>query len=121
MRSVFFVIAGLVAGFVGGVLGARLTLHREQALSEQVVRARSFELLDEAGQAISYWGIDNNKNAVLAFGSHWPTTKVRGGSPSGHPPGRLEDLANQRVAIGVIDEGRLQCVTASGLLCSAFR
>jgi len=53
------------AGFVGGVLGTRLTRTGEDSRAERVVRARSFELVDEAGKVISFWGGDKREQTVL--------------------------------------------------------
>jgi len=100
MKQTAFVAAALVAGFVGGVLGERLAYTRRRVQPEQIVRARSFELVDETGRAISYWGIDSRNYAVLAFGSYWPPDKTgRGGQ---HPTLPLDDPNNQRATIGVI-------------------
>jgi hypothetical protein len=71
-----------------------------------VVRARSFELVDEAGKAISYWGIDKGSNAVLAFGSRRPTTPARAGRQPGKFPLELDDPQKQLVAFGLLgDDG----------------
>lgn len=96
MRQALFVVAALLAGFVGGILGTRVTRARERQRPEEVVRARGFELVNEAGQAISYWGIDKGENAVLAFGN--------GRALPGHPLG-LEDPHNQLGAIGLVGGG----------------
>jgi hypothetical protein len=98
MKQTFFVAAALLAGFLGGIVGTRVARTREQPNFEPVVRARSFELVDEAGRAISYWGIDKSENAVLAFGSNRPMSR------GGHPGLALDDPRNQRSAIGVIDD-----------------
>ena len=104
MRQVFLVGAALFAGFVGGILGTGVMHTREQSHPDRVVRARSFELMNEAGQAISFWGVDNAGNAVLAFGSNWPETPGGGSAPPGRTHPRLDDRHNQRAAIGVIDD-----------------
>lgn len=100
MKQTAFIVAALLAGFVGGILGTLATRSSEQAHPAQLVRARSFELVDEAGQAISYWGIDKEDNAVLAFGSHWPPDKT--GRSGKHPIVPLDDPQNQRAVIGVL-------------------
>lgn len=102
MKQVFLVAAALAAGFLGGILGSRVSRVSEKPRTEQVVRARSFELVDEAGRAISYWGVDKGDNAVLAFSSHWDDAPPKGGGPSDHAPGRLQDPDNQRIVMGVI-------------------
>ena len=102
MKQIFVIVAALLAGFVGGIFGTLVTRGREQPRTERVVRARSFELVDKTGKAISYWGIDKGNNAVLAFGSHWPMPPAGGGGS--HPLAGLDDPDNQRAAIGVIDD-----------------
>jgi hypothetical protein len=100
MKQTILIVAALLAGFVGGVLGTRVEHTREQARPEQVVRARSFEMVDGAGRVISYWGIDKRDHAVLAFGSYWPPDKTgRGDGPPTLPP---DDPDNQRVVVGVL-------------------
>jgi hypothetical protein len=104
MKQILTVAAALAAGFFGGLLGTQVTHIREQARPEAVVRAHRFELVDEAGQAISYWGVDKGQNLVLAFGSHWPASLP--GEPA-HParyPAALDDPENQRAAIGVMED-----------------
>jgi hypothetical protein len=100
MKQTILILAALLAGFVGGVLGTRVERAREQSRPEQVVRARSFEMVDEAGRAISYWGIDKRDHAVLAFGSYWPPDKTAKGAQ--HPILPPDDPDNQRVAVGVL-------------------
>jgi hypothetical protein len=94
MKQIFLIMAALLAGFVGGVLGARVS----RVGSQQVVRARSFELVNEAGQAISFWGVDRGQNIVLTFGSRGP---FRGSALPARPPGDLKDSDNQMAAIGL--------------------
>ena len=86
MKQVLTLAAALVAGFFGGLLGTQVAYIREQARPEAIVRARSFELVDEAGQAISYWGVDKGQNLVLAFGSHLARAAAWRTRPSGPPP-----------------------------------
>jgi hypothetical protein len=96
MRAISVIVAALVAGFVGGILGARMGRTSEQG-PRRIVRARSFELVDAAGQAISFWGVDQGDNAVLAFGS-------RGLAPGGARPRSigLANPDNQLTAIGLL-------------------
>jgi hypothetical protein len=103
MRQIFVIGGALFAGFIGGLLGTMAIRTRVQPNIEQVIRARSFELVDERGQTISFWGVDQGNTAILAFGSHWP--KISGdGSIPGPPSLGLADPHNQRVAIGVTDD-----------------
>jgi hypothetical protein len=65
MKQTVVITAAMLAGFVGGVLGTLTTRAFERTRAEQTVRARSFELLDQTGKAISYWGV--NKEALPAI------------------------------------------------------
>jgi hypothetical protein len=71
VRQSLLIAAALLAGFIGGMLGTRVERAREQSHPDQVIRARSFELVNDKGRAISYWGVDKRHNAVLAFGGQW--------------------------------------------------
>lgn len=102
MKPTFLIVAALLAGFIGGILGARVARTHGLAHPEQAIRARSFELVDEEGRAISFWGVDKGQNTVLAFAGHWP--KQPSGRGGGHPPLPLDDPHNQRATIGVIDD-----------------
>lgn len=104
MKQILIIGASLIAGFVGGILGTLVTHSTRQGPQEPVIRARSFELMDESGKVISYWGIDKNQYAVLAFGSYWPKGRPGGGHGSGQPQLDLADPANQRAAFGVVDD-----------------
>lgn len=97
MKQIVVTVAALLAGFVGGILGTLVIPTREQSHPGQVVRARSFELVNESGQAISYWGVDEGENAVLAFG--------RGGAPGGDPRLGLRNPHKQLAAIGLVHGG----------------
>jgi hypothetical protein len=87
----------LFAGFLGGIVSMRIARTGDGDI-KQVIRARSFELVDAAGQAISFWGVDNRDNAVLAFGS-------RGLAPGGARPRStplgLTNPDNQLAALGL--------------------
>ncbi len=102
MKQTLLIVAALLAGFVGGVLGTRVALAHRERPPEQVVRAHRFELVNESGQTISYWGVDRADNAVLAFGSRWPASSGGPNDPSGRPPQPLDNPHNQQMAIGVI-------------------
>jgi hypothetical protein len=68
MKPLIVVVTALFAGFAGGVVGTLAVRPREQPRIEQVVRARSFELVDKNGSALSYWGVDKQDNVVqVAF------------------------------------------------------
>lgn len=103
MKPIMIIVAAVLGGFVGGIAGAGIFHIHERSQSERLLRARSFELVDETGQVISYWGVDKSENAVLAFGDHWPKTPNGTGGLSNQIAQRLDDPDNQRAAIGVID------------------
>lgn len=91
------ILGALAAGFVGGVVGARVAGTGERD-PRAVVRARSFELVNETGQTISFWGVDNIQHAVLAFGSRGLV--VDRAHPSGMPA-ELRNPDNQLTAFGL--------------------
>lgn len=71
-----------MAGFFGGILSSRVMPIREHT-GREVIRARSFELVNETGEVISLWGVDQGQNAILAFASRgfgMNTVKERGQS-----------------------------------------
>ncbi len=95
MRQILTIVIALFAGFLGGIIGSRVDGARERS----IVRAHSFELLNDAGEAISFWGIDNiGQTATLAFGS-----RGRGlAGSSGHDaPGGITNPDNQLISIGL--------------------
>lgn len=98
MKQIVVVVASLVAGFIGGIVGSRSMPPREQATPSNLIRARGFELVDEAGQAVSFWGLNSHNTAELVFGSHWSQPPAKGRPDR---PLALRDEDNQRLAIGV--------------------
>ena len=100
MKQLYLILGAFVAGFFGGVLGTRMGSSGEQD-PKAVVRARGFEVLDEHGQTISFWGVDQGQNAVLAFGSRG--FAPGGARPHNTPPG-LSNPDNQLAAIGLLGE-----------------
>jgi len=96
MKTITVVLIGLGAGFAGGILATGVMRTREQLVEQPILRTRSFELINEAGQTISYWGIDKGQNAVLAFG--------KAGTLPDHPGIAAGDPRKQRLAVGLIDD-----------------
>ena len=102
MKSVLTIAAALLAGFLGGVVGTRLTRGSGEPRTEHTLRARSFELVDETGKVISFWGVDKGKQTVLAFRSRRP---VPSEGAEGMPRSAgLDDPLNQGTAIGMIED-----------------
>jgi hypothetical protein len=101
MKQTTLILVALIAGFVGGVLGTRISQAGWERRSQTLLRAQAFELVDETGNTISYWGIDKRNYAVLAFGSQRPV-----GSTGGRDYSRVDmtNPHNQRATIGVIDD-----------------
>jgi hypothetical protein len=95
----------LVAGFIGGIAGTLAVLHHDKAVPQESLRAREFELVDEAGQVVSIWGIDQYHNPLLAF---TPSGVRKEERPyvgfSGHKLS-LDDRESQRVGIGLTGDG----------------
>lgn len=101
MNQTVVIGAAFVAGLAGGFVGARLNSIGTETPSK-VVRARSFELVNEKGQAISFWGIDRTGSLVLAFGRRPDNiVEVEGAIPPGQYPPGLENPENQLTAIGL--------------------
>jgi len=97
MKYLITTTVALIAGFVGGLLGARAPRSGDPGTKE-VIRARSFEVVNEVGQVISYWGVDEGDNLVLTFGSRGPS---KGGALHGRPPLDLKNRENQLTALGL--------------------
>jgi hypothetical protein len=107
MKQIMIIAVSLLAGFGGGVVGARLTRAAEGDRPPRVVRARSFELVDETGKAISIWGVSKQGHALLAFMDY----ESEQGEKQEHSPG-LDDPLKLRTAIGVA--GSLSFLTFRG-------
>jgi hypothetical protein len=97
MKTILLIAGALIAGFVGGMAGSRAISSSDQ-IPKQVVRARSFELVNEAGQVISYWGIDKGGNLVLTFGSRGP---IERSGLKGRPVLDLREMDNQLTTVGL--------------------
>jgi hypothetical protein len=102
VKQIIVVGAALAAGFFGGVTSTFVLRGYLQPRPEQVVRARSFELVDRSGRVISYWGIDKGQSVVLAFGSRPDTRLAEGAARPIHAPLGLYNPANQLAAIGLL-------------------
>ncbi len=96
MKNTPVIAAALFAGFVGGILGTSVMHIREQSLPNRVIRARSFEVVDEKGRPISYWGVDKLHDVVLAFGGQWDPKRYV------ERTGDLTDPSNQGAMIGMV-------------------
>jgi hypothetical protein len=85
MKYLFLVLAALAAGAVGGSIGTYAVLVHERERPEQVIRAHRFELVNERGQAVSFWGAGPQGYTELAFGRpQEATTKPdKAASPTG--------------------------------------
>jgi hypothetical protein len=105
MRQFFSILAAVVAGFIGGYVGSRLTRPHESSQPEQVIRARSFELINDAGQVSSYWGVDKGKNVVLVFGSERSAKTDRNHGDAKKNAAALDAPDDQRTAIGLMPSG----------------
>jgi len=92
----------LLLGCVGGVGGTLLVLRHEVQIVQPVVRAPSFELIDDKGNAVSRWGIDQYHNPLMAFA---PSGYGAPSSSSGKSLS-LDDRGTQRVAIGLSGDAR---------------
>jgi hypothetical protein len=102
MKQILLISACLVAGFTGGVVSTRVVHTNERSGAAEVIRARSFELVDKTGRAISFWGVDKDDDVVLAFGARSEVAQYMGRTrvPGLGPPG-LKNPRNQLAAIGL--------------------
>ena len=87
MRTLSLVLAAL-AGFIGGAAASRLRPVHAQGPGAEVLRSRSFVLLDSAGRKRGEWIVDSSGKPLLrmfdAFGRViW---EARGGPQLIHQP-----------------------------------
>jgi hypothetical protein len=104
VRQIVFIAAALIAGFVGGVLGNRTSYFSRRSQVPDLVRAHRFELLNEDGQPISYWGVDKGQNVVLAFARNGGANQAPIGAVAVQPHRPLDDPHGQRVSIGLLGD-----------------
>jgi len=102
VKQTILIVTALLGGFVGGIAATIVLRGYAQPRPEQAVRARSFELVDDTGRVISYWGIDKGQNVVLAFGSRPGTQLAEGAARPVHAPDGLYSPENQLAAIGLL-------------------
>jgi len=98
MKAIILVITAFLAGLVGGIVGARLAASPSKR-QEATIRARSFELVNDAGTTVAVWGFDRRKYPVLAFGDPDAVADARRKTLASGSD--LADPHNQRVAIGI--------------------
>ncbi len=63
-EAVLLLTAGAL-GFVGGSLARQRSAAADA--SPQVIRASRFELVDESGRVVAFWGHDDYRHTVIAF------------------------------------------------------
>lgn len=80
MKNLYVVLAALIAGAVGGAISTYAVLAHQHGRPESVIRALRFELVDEAGQPIAFWGTDSTGYEVLTFGPDANAVGARGGN-----------------------------------------
>ena len=64
-RNVLFLALASLFGFIGGTV--QTWLRPAQTAAPAVVRATRFELVDDSGRLISFWGFDGRKHLVFTF------------------------------------------------------
>jgi hypothetical protein len=101
MKPFVTLVLALSTGLVGGFIGARIAVVTERTATEQVVRARKFELVDGTGRPLSYWGIDQDNYAVLAFGWYAPGIAPGSADAPRSFSGGLANPRNQSLVLGV--------------------
>ncbi len=95
MKTIFVTVIALFAGFVGGVFGSRYSAGIEQSRTQHVIRARSFELVDQKGKTVSIWGMNKQGHTLLAFLGSDSTP----GENDEHSVG-LDDVTKLRASFG---------------------
>ena len=106
MRHFLFILTAALAGFTGGFVGVRAANG-----PETIIRARSFELVDEEGRVVSFWGIDQRRQAVLAFGARG--FALDGVRPKGDPAGLRNP--NHQLAVFGLQDNDSPMLTMSGV------
>jgi hypothetical protein len=101
VKQVVLIAAALLAGFIGGVLGNRANYFSRKSQPSDLIRAHRFELLNEAGQPVSYWGVDQGNDVVLAFARHGDANQAPVGAVAVQPLRPLDEPSGQRIAIGL--------------------
>jgi hypothetical protein len=98
------ILVAAMAGFVGGTVAARSGNASAQTKGSELVRATRFELTNDAGQTLAFWGVDDRKNTVLAFGRREDV--MAGANPLlGRRTDNLRDYKDELVAIGMYVDG----------------
>jgi hypothetical protein len=102
MKNTLLILAAVVAGFIGGFVGAITARLPGPLQVPEVVRAHSFEVINATGEVSSYWGIDADRELVLAFGrtNSAETDKQTTASAKSISGPKNPDL--QRAAIGLL-------------------
>ena len=67
MKHALLILMALIAGAAGGAVGAYAVFAHERGQPTRVIRAQRFELVNDAAQTTSFWGVDEAKEVVLAF------------------------------------------------------
>lgn len=98
MKPAYVVLLALGAGLFGGVAGTTIALRWHEGKLPDTIRARSYELVDERSKVISYWGVDNQRQVTLSFGSRG--FALNGVEPHAQPPG-LRTHGNQLMSVGL--------------------
>jgi hypothetical protein len=69
LRESFTLALAICGGFVGGSIAT--SLNRVSAATPKSIQASRFELVDEAGKPIAFWGVDTNstngQQVVISF------------------------------------------------------
>jgi hypothetical protein len=106
MRPLGVSLLSVAAGLIGGLLGSVLFAQHDYRSAPSIVRARAFELTSASGEVISYWGVDEGNDLVLAFGGRPGITPGGARAASENGPYELTHLVNQVAAIGLAGNDR---------------
>lgn len=102
MRQICLILAALIAGYGGGILAISHRSPERTSSPPDVIRARTFELVNEKGQVISFWGTDSQDTIVLAFASPTDLPQISGTPRRMISDGGIRNPRNQFVSIGVL-------------------
>jgi len=113
VKTLTILLAATITGFFSGIVGALAVL--SCAKPPAVFRAHRFELLNNKGEVISFWGQDPDNYVLLAFQAPAaPTDRTRSQSSEGQSRG--SDAFVRRTLIGVTGNGNplLKLTSADG-------
>jgi hypothetical protein len=103
--NLWTLVLGAVLGFLGGMVGGAVRTGGGVA-TPSVVEAKQFELVNDSGAPIAFWGYDSGGNAVLAFVRRYSESELSlNGSKRPPVVPFTGQSGNERVALGMRSDG----------------